>query len=77
MATHRYSDGYRARTDVDTARVIAFDVLSQVEVDGAFANIALAKALRAARTSSHVDARDAAFMSKLVNGTLRSQGRLN
>lgn len=77
MATHRYSDGYRARTDVDTARVIAFDVLSQVEVDGAFANIALAKALRAARTSSHVDARDAAFVSELVNGTLRSQGRLD
>lgn len=77
MGTRKYSDGYRALRDADTPRRIAFDVLMQVERDGAFGNIALAKALRQARQHERIDARDAAFASELVNGTLRGRGRLD
>lgn len=77
MATRRYSDGYRSLRGVDAPRRIAFDVLMQVEEEGAYGNIALAKALRDARARERLDARDAAFASELVNGTLRQRGRLD
>ncbi len=77
MATGRYSDGYRRLTQVDPARRIAFDVLHAVNREGAYANIALPKALREARRSGDIDSRDAAFASELVYGTLRSQGKLD
>lgn len=77
MATHRYSSGYRAKREVDVARRIAFEVLLAVETEGAYANLALTKTLRDTRKNERVDARDAAFASELVNGTLRAQGRLD
>lgn len=77
MATHRYKDGYRALSKVDGARRIAFDVLMQVYSEDAYANLALAKALRRARADERLDSRDAGLASELVNGTLRAQGRLD
>ncbi|WP_026461072.1 transcription antitermination factor NusB [Schaalia suimastitidis] len=73
MSTKRYADGYRRRQNVDPARQLAYEVLHQVNVDGAFANIALPQALREAR----LDQRDAAFASELVYGTLRWSGYLD
>lgn len=77
MPTHRYSQGYRAKRNADEPRRIAFDVLTQVSSEGAYANIALPQALRRARARGLIDARDAAFISELVHGTLRAQGRLD
>lgn len=51
-------------------RVLAFRVLRSVEVDDAYANLALAAAIREARLS----ARDAAFATELVAGALRRRG---
>lgn len=58
------------RTGVDAARLAAFDVLRAVRVDAAYANLALADALRRHRLSG----RDAAFATELAAGTLRRQG---
>ncbi|WP_175955485.1 transcription antitermination factor NusB [Schaalia sp. Marseille-Q2122] len=75
MATHRYADGYRALKDIDPARMVAYTVLEQVNEEGAYANLVLPKALRQAREDYRgFDARDAAFASELVYGTLRHQG---
>lgn len=49
---------------------MAFAVLRRVEVDGAYANLELAKQLKRARLS----AQDAAFATELVSGTLRLRG---
>ncbi|MFC6159651.1 RsmB/NOP family class I SAM-dependent RNA methyltransferase [Kribbella jiaozuonensis] len=54
----------------DRVRVVAFQVIRQVTAEGAYANLALNKALRDARLSG----RDAAFCTELVHGTLRWQG---
>lgn len=76
MATHKYSDGYRAKRRTDPARRIAFEVLFAVNEDEAYANILLPQALRQARQDFHsFDNRDAAFTAELVYGTLRMQGR--
>lgn len=73
-----YRDGYRKLQPVDASRRVAFDVIRQVNGDGAYANIALAKALRNARREHRgFDGRDAAFTTELVSGTLRQQGRLD
>ncbi len=77
MATHRYKDGYRALSKVDSARRVAFDVLMQVYSEDAYANLALRKALRRARIEDRLDTRDARLVSELVNGTLRAQGYLD
>ncbi|WP_165214646.1 transcription antitermination factor NusB [Schaalia sp. ZJ1691] len=77
MATRSYRDGYRKLQTTDAPRRVAFDVLTQVSRDGAYANLALTKALRQIRREEHFDARDAAFTSELVHGTLRAQGRLD
>lgn len=76
MPTHRYSDGYRALRDVDPARLVAFDVLREVDEEDAYANLVLPRALRRAREEfARFDARDAAFTSELVHGTLRWRAR--
>lgn len=76
MATRKYSDGYRAKRQSDPARLVAYEVLNEVNENGAYANIVLPQALRRARQDfARFDDRDAAFTSELVYGTLRSQGR--
>lgn len=52
-----------------SARSIALQVLQDVDVDGAYANISLNQRLRSNRLSSP----DAAFATELVSGTLRMQ----
>lgn len=54
----------------DRPRRIAFRVLRAVQVDGAYANLELARALAGA----HLEARDAAFVTELVAGTSRLAG---
>ena len=51
-------------------RRVAFDVLRQVNSEGAYANLALAKKL----SRADLEARDAAFATELVAGTCRLQG---
>lgn len=55
---------------VTDARVLAFRVLRAVDVEDAYANLALSAAIRESRLS----ARDAAFATELVSGTLRRRG---
>ncbi|MFP7696106.1 transcription antitermination factor NusB [Trueperella sp. LYQ143] len=59
------------RKPADRARRIAFEVLCDVEMAGAYANIALPKALSAAR----MNRQDASFATNLCYGTLRLSGR--
>lgn len=75
--TRRYSDGYRKRTAVDQARSLAFDVLTQVHTQDAFANIVLPAVLREAKNTRSIDGRDSAFISEIVYGSLRQQGYLD
>lgn len=64
--------GWRpGRRAVDATREVVFDVLSDVELNGAYANIALPRAIR----SRHLNKQDAAFATNLCYGTLRLQGR--
>ena len=56
-----------------SARDIAFEVALAVENDGAFANLALPRAL----AGSSLDTRDKAFATHLVYGALRAQGELD
>lgn len=60
----------RRRTRVDSARQTAYEVVHAVSVRDAYANLALAAALRDHR----LDARDAAFATELAHGTLRHRG---
>ena len=55
----------------DASRVLAFEVLTQVNRHDAYANLLLPKALG----ESLLDQRDKAFVTELVYGTLRMQGR--
>ncbi|MFT0763341.1 transcription antitermination factor NusB [Actinomyces sp. F1_1611] len=72
------SKPYRAKRPADPARLLAVRVLLQVEEEGAFANLALPRALRAEQQSNpKFDFRDAAFASELVYGTLRWRGYLD
>lgn len=59
-----------AERRVDPARAAAYDVLTAVRVDDAYANLALPAALDRRR----VRGRDAAFTTELVSGTLRGRG---
>ncbi|QWW18692.1 16S rRNA methyltransferase [Schaalia sp. 19OD2882] len=77
MATTGHSQGYRRIGQADHPRRLAHRVLTEVLREGAFANIALPRALRQARAEGLLDARDAAFVSELVYGTLRGLGRLD
>lgn len=58
------------RRSGDQARRTAWEVLRDVTENGAYANLALPKALR----NNRIDGRDAAFASELVYGTLRMRG---
>ncbi len=55
----------------DASRLLAFDLISQVNREGAFANIRLPELLRA----SELAKRDRAFVTELSYGTLRMQGK--
>lgn len=56
---------------VSEARLVAYDVLRDVDERDAFANLALASHIRTAR----LDRRDAGLATELASGTLRNQGR--
>ena len=56
---------------IDNPRLLAFEVLAEVELRGAYSNLILPKAL----TESSLDDKDRAFATELVYGTLRMQGR--
>ena len=55
----------------DESRVVAYNLVSQVNREGAFANIRLPALL----AESHLDERDRAFATELSYGTLRMQGK--
>lgn len=55
----------------DAARVLAFETLTQVNRDDAYANLMLPKALG----ESSLEPRDKGFVTELVYGTIRMQGR--
>lgn len=56
---------------VSPARLVAYDVLRDVDERDAYANLALAARIRDAR----IDGRDAGLATELAAGTLRGQGR--
>ncbi len=56
---------------IDDPRLLAFEVLAEVELQGAYSNLLLPKAL----TESSLDDKDRAFATELVYGTLRMQGK--
>ena len=55
----------------DAARILAFEVLTQVNREDAYANLLLPKTLG----QSDLDQRDKGFITELVYGTIRMQGR--
>jgi 16S rRNA (cytosine967-C5)-methyltransferase len=55
----------------DAARLLAFDVLHEVNRNGGYSNLLLPKVLK----DSNLDERDRGFATELVYGTLRMQGR--
>ncbi|MGK0720953.1 RsmB/NOP family class I SAM-dependent RNA methyltransferase [Leucobacter sp. W1478] len=59
------------RAKISAARLVAYDVLRDVEERDAYANLALPARIREAR----LDPRDAGLATELVAGTLRGQGR--
>ena len=77
MATHRYSDGYRSFREADPARQVAFEVLTLVRNEDAYANLVLPKVLKSFEGHTHLDQRDRAFAVELTYGTLREQGFLD
>ncbi|MBD3931703.1 rRNA cytosine-C5-methyltransferase [Streptomyces chumphonensis] len=64
----------RRRPRKDPVRVLAFEALRAVDERDAYANLVLPPLLRRARDAGELDARDAAFATELVYGTLRRQG---
>ena len=56
---------------IDNPRLLAFEVLAEVGLQGAYSNLILPKAL----SESILEANDRAFATELVYGTLRMQGR--
>ena len=56
---------------IDDPRLLAFEVLAEVGLQGAYSNLILPKAL----SESILEANDRAFATELVYGTLRIQGR--
>ena len=55
----------------DAPRVLAYDILSEVNRRGGYSNLLLPQAL----TASNLEDRDKGFATELVYGTLRMQGR--
>ncbi len=70
-ATARRRDESRRPARVSAARLVAYDVLRDVDERDAYANLALPSRIREAR----LDPRDAALATELVAGTLRGRGR--
>src|SRR5438270_3645333 len=70
----RWPEGYKPPVTVSPARRIAAEVLLRVEQGGAFANLALDGALRAAGA---IEPREAALATELVYGSLRWQSQLD
>src|SRR5207248_4885980 len=70
----RRPQGYKPPVTVSPARRIAAEVLLRVEQGGAFANLALDGALRAAGA---LEPREAALATELTYGTLRWQLQLD
>ncbi|MCT2588532.1 rRNA cytosine-C5-methyltransferase [Streptomyces sp. N2-109] len=62
------------RPKKDPVRVLAFEALRAVDERDAYANLVLPPMLAKGRESGDLDARDAAFATELVYGTLRRQG---
>jgi 16S rRNA (cytosine967-C5)-methyltransferase len=56
---------------IDNPRLLAFEMLAEVGLQGAYSNLILPKAL----SESILEANDRAFATELVYGTLRMQGR--
>lgn len=56
---------------IDDPRLLAFEVLAEVELQGAYSNLILPKAL----SESILEAKDRALATELIYGTLRMQGR--
>ena len=65
MATHRYSDGYRSFREADPGRQVAFEVLTLVRNEDAYANLVLPKVLKSFEGQAHLDQRDRAFAVEL------------
>ncbi len=55
----------------DAPRLLAYDILSEVNRNGGYSNLLLPVAL----TKSGFETRDKGFVTELVYGTLRMQGR--
>ncbi len=55
----------------DAPRVLAFDIISEVNRRGGYSNLLLPQAL----ADSNFDTRDKAFVTELVYGTIRMQGK--
>ena len=55
----------------DASRILAFEILTQVNRNDAYANLLLPKAL----SESSLEQRDKGFVTELVYGTIRMQGR--
>lgn len=69
----RQQSAQRRDTGVDKPRQLAFEVLTRVREDEAYANLILPKALRERK----ITGRDAAFATEITYGTLRNQGVLD
>ncbi|MGL5405520.1 MAG: RsmB/NOP family class I SAM-dependent RNA methyltransferase [Propionibacteriaceae bacterium] len=67
MPQHHHTKKWRTR---DHARLAAFDALQAVTLDGAYANLALAKVL----AQADLDERDSGFVTELLYGTCRGIG---
>ena len=55
----------------EASRLLSFDILNEVNHNGGYSNLLLPKAL----SQSDLDERDRSFVTELVYGTLRMQGR--
>ena len=71
MSNKRPDNWRPGKRAADPARLTAFDALMAVELDGAYANIALPKLIRRA----HLNKQDASYATNLLYGTLRMQAR--
>ena len=71
MSGAREQGAQRRGGRISPARLVAYDVLRDVDERDAYANLALPSRIRAAK----LDGRDAALATELVAGTLRGQGR--
>lgn len=68
MTENRY-----AADKIDPVRELAMQVLTEVHVDGAYANVALVRAMRAAKLPD----RDRRFLTELVYGTVKAGDTLD